>query len=245
MRAAIFTDIHSNLEAFQAVLQDAARQGGFDELWCLGDVVGYGPNPKECIALLKKHSHVAVAGNHDLAAIGKIDTSFFNPYAAKAALWTRGQLTEEDVDYIKELPLQAVKGDFTLAHGSPRDPVWEYVLSEAVALANLEHFQTPFCIVGHSHMPFICEMEETSLRCVFRQFPEEVPIELGRGRLIINPGGVGQPRDGNPKSSYAIYDSSQNTICHYRVTYPIEETQEKMRRAGLPPKLIARLSHGL
>ncbi|MFQ5873993.1 MAG: metallophosphoesterase family protein [Dehalococcoidia bacterium] len=244
VRAAILADIHINLEAFQAVLQDVERRGGVDEVWCLGDVVGYGPDPQECIALLRKGLYECIAGNHDWAATGKIDTSLFNPYAEAATQWTRQQLAEEEVGFLNQLPLQVCKDDFTLVHGSPRDPIWEYVLSEAVALASLEHFETPYCLVGHSHIPFICQLDESSVRCVFREFPEEKPVKLQGERLIINPGGVGQPRDGIPTSSYAIYDSSEGTICRYRVSYDIPKTQEKMRKAGLPEQLITRLSYG-
>ena len=245
MRAAVVADIHSNLEAFQAVLEDVERRGGVDELWCLGDLVGYGPNPREVIALLREHPHVCIAGNHDWAATGKIDTSLFNPHAAAAAHWTRQQLTPQEVQYLNQLPLVTSKGDFTMAHGSPRDPIWEYLLSEGTALANLEHFQTPYCLVGHSHMPFICHIIESSMKCVFKEFPVGAPVDLEEDRLVINPGGVGQPRDRDPTSSYAIYDGEQGTICHYRVPYDIPSTQEKMRQVGLPERLITRLSHGL
>ncbi len=245
MRVLILTDVHSNLEAFHAVLQDAEKGGCVDEIWCMGDVVGYGPDPRECIDLLREYCYVCVAGNHDWAASGKIDTSLFNPYAAEAALWTRKQLREEDKKILNELPLTVSKNDFTLAHGSPRDPIWEYVLSERVALGNLEHFKTPYSLVGHSHVPFICELQESSITCTFKEFPVGVPVTLQNERLIINPGGLGQPRDGDPTSNYAIFDDSQGTICHYRVPYDIEKTQDKMRRAELPEKLITRLSHGM
>ena len=245
MRAAIVADIHSNLEAFQAVLDDVESRGGIDEVWCLGDLVGYGPNPREVIALLRQHTHVCIAGNHDLAATGKIDTSLFNPIAAAAAEWTRQQLTSQEVQFLNQLPLVTSKGDFTLAHGSPRDPIWEYLVSEGTALANLEHFQTRYLLVGHSHLPFVCYMDESSMKCAFKEFPVGEPVQLEEGRLVINPGGVGQPRDRDPTSSYAIYDGEQGTICHYRVPYDIPFTQEKMRQAGLPERLITRLSHGL
>ncbi len=244
MRAAILADIHSNIEALQAVLSDAANRGDVDEVWALGDVVGYGPDPVECIALLDGYEYTCVAGNHDWAAIGKIDATLFNPYAEAAARWTGNQLSEKEAGFLERLPTRVTKGSFTLVHGSPRDPIWEYFLSETVALASLEHFDTPYCLVGHSHIPFICEVDGSSMRCTFREFPEGVPIQLGEERLVINPGGVGQPRDGIPTASYAIYDGSNDSICRYRVEYDIPKTQEKMLRAGLPDKLAARLSHG-
>ena len=244
-RSLILADIHANLEAFQAVLTDAKSRGPIDQLWCLGDIVGYGPNPREVIDLLREHDHVSVAGNHDWAAIGKIDTSEFNPYARFAALWTQTQLTEEHVDYLGRLPLTLVTGIFTLAHGTPRDPIWEYLVTETAALASLEHLQTGHCLVGHSHIPFFCRVDPSAMRSEFQEFPVGVPVELGEGPLFINPGGVGQPRDRNPTSNYAIYDSAEGAICHYRVPYDIPTTQEKMRKAHLPEPLITRLSRGL
>ncbi len=136
MRSAVIADIHSNLEAFQAVLRDLEERGGADEIWCLGDIVGYGPDPRECIRLLRQQHAVCVAGNHDWAAIGKLDTSAFNPEAAAACQWTAEALKKEDVDYLAGLPLTLHVGDFTLAHGSPREPIWEYVLSTQAAKAN-------------------------------------------------------------------------------------------------------------
>ena len=245
MRSLILADIHANLEAFQAVLSDAKSRGPIDQLWCLGDIVGYGPNPGEVIDLLQEHDHLSVAGNHDWAAIGKIDTSDFNPYARSAAQWTQTQLSREYVDYLDSLPLTLVAGVFTLAHGTPRDPIWEYLVTEAAALASLELLQTDHCLVGHSHLPFLCRVDPIAMHCEFVEFPIDIPIELGEETLFINPGGVGQPRDRNPTSNYAIYDSEKGAICHYRVPYDIAATQEKMRKANLPEPLVTRLSRGL
>ncbi len=245
MRSLILADIHANIEAFQAVLTDAEPHGPIDQIWCLGDIVGYGPNPGEVIDLLREHDHVSVAGNHDWAAIGKIDTRDFNPYARAAAMWTRSQLSEEHVDYLVSLPTTLVKGDFTLAHGTPRDPIWEYLVTDTAALASLEHMATNYCLVGHSHIPFVCRVDPTAMRCDFREFPVGMPVRLGEGTMFINPGGVGQPRDHNPASNYAVYDSDYGVICHYRVPYDIPATQEKMRKANLPEPLITRLSRGL
>ena len=245
MRSLILADIHANLEAFQAVLADAHSRGPIDELWSLGDIVGYGPNPAEVIDLLREHAHVSVAGNHDWAAIGKIDTRAFNPYAKAAAEWTQEHLSRDHADYLDSLPLSLEKGDFTLVHGTPRDPIWEYLVTESSALANLEHLKTDQCLVGHSHYPFLCRVDPDNLTCAFLEFPPGVPIELGPEPLFINPGGVGQPRDRDPTTNYAIYDSSDNSICHYRVPYDIPATQEKMRRANLPEPLITRLDRGV
>ena len=245
MRSLILADIHANLEAFHAVLADAHSHGPVDELWSLGDIVGYGPNPGEVIDLLREHNHVSVAGNHDWAAIGKIDTRDFNPYAKAAAEWTQAHLSTDHADYLDSLPLTIVKEDFTIVHGTPRDPIWEYLVTETSALASLEHLHTGHCLVGHSHFSFICSVDSNNLACRFLEFPIGVPIELGQGPLFINPGGVGQPRDRVPTSNYAIYDSDHNSICHHRVPYDIPATQEKMRRVNLPEPLITRLSRGV
>jgi len=142
MRYALIADIHANLTAFTAVLDDIKLKGGVEEIWCLGDVVGYGPDPHQCIELLRQYNHVCVAGNHDWAAIGKLDTSNFNPDAAIACRWTAQQLTPEDVKYLESLPLVIQKGDFTLVHGSPREPIWEYLMSTSSAKENFAYFQS-------------------------------------------------------------------------------------------------------
>ena len=234
-------DVHANLAAFQAVLSDIEKRGGADEIWCLGDIVGYGPDPSECIALLRQLPHLCVAGNHDWAAIGKVDISDFNPDAAQACRWTATQLTPEDARYLESLPLTLRRNDFTIVHGSPREPIWEYVVSTQSAKANFGYFETRFCLVGHSHVPLV--FESTGPTCLLEELPSE--LKLGGNRLIINPGGVGQPRDGDPRAAYAIYDEGNKTIYHYRVPYDIEATQEKMVKRGLPSFLVVRLSYGL
>lgn len=238
MRYAILADIHGNLEAFQAVLQHAEGQGALAEIWCLGDIVGYGPDPGPCLETLRRYPHAAVAGNHDWAAADKVSHQDFNPEAAAAVRWAGRQLGGEDIRYLEDLPLQVVRGDFTLVHGSPRHPIWEYLLSAVEAAESFPRFTTPYCLVGHSHMPLL-----------FRegQSPELLPssLALGKERVIINPGGVGQPRDGDPRASYAIYDSESRTLRHYRVPYDLERTQHKMLELGLPLKLAVRLALGL
>lgn len=240
MRYAILGDIHGNLSAFEAVLADIEAQGGAEEIWCLGDVVGYGPDPRGCIALLRQHEHVCVAGNHDWAAIGKVDIEDFNPEAARACLWTGEQLTEDDVTYLENLPLKLTRGDFTIVHGSPREPTWEYVVSTASARANFGYFDTTYCLVGHSHVPLVFELDGED--CHVSELP--AVLALGRNRLIVNPGGVGQPRDGDPRAAYAIYDEGQGVVYHYRVAYDIEATQRRMMEQGLPRFLVTRLSFG-
>ncbi len=241
MRYAILADIHSNLAAFEAVLRHADGRGGFDKIWCLGDVVGYGPDPHECIERLRQFKPVCIAGNHDWAAIGKMDTSEFNPVAAIAAQWTAEQLTAEDKDYLLGLPLTLQENGFTLVHGSPREPIWEYLLSSEAAQENFSYFETAHCLVGHSHVPLVFEL--TRNKAVCKEFAEG-PLKLKEKRMIINPGGVGQPRDGDPRASYAIYDAEAKAVYHYRVEYDIPATQKKMAERGLPTPLILRLGVG-
>jgi len=244
MRYAIVADIHSNLSAFTAVLDDVKQRGGVKEIWCLGDIVGYGPDPHQCLELLRQHNHICVPGNHDWAAIGKLDTSDFNPDAAAACHWTAKQLSPEDISYLDSLPPVIERDDFTLVHGSPREPIWEYILSTATARQNFNYFQSQYCLIGHSHVPLVFEHSETG-ECLFSEFPPDSVLILAENRLIINPGGVGQPRDGDPRASYAIYDSEARSIYHYRIPYDIGATQSKMMEHGLPRRLITRLSYGL
>jgi predicted phosphodiesterase len=244
MRYAILADIHSNLTAFEAVLEDMDRRGKADELWCVGDIVGYGPDPHQCLELLRQHNHLCVAGNHDWAAIGKVDISLFNPVAAAACHWTARQLNPDEVHYLANLPQVFQRDDFTIVHGSPREPVWEYLLSSDDARGNLNYFPSRFCLVGHSHVPLLFEYLAESDVCLSERLPPEVLLGVRKGRLIINPGGVGQPRDSDPRASYAIYDSEDRAIYHYRVPYDIAATQERMEKCGLPRPLAARLSYG-
>ena len=240
MRYAILADIHSNLEAFRAVLRDIENRGGVDELWCLGDIVGYGPEPSACLDIIRERPHVCVAGNHDWAAAGRIDTADFNPDAAEACKWTAGRLTSTDKEYLQNLPLTITRGEFTLAHGSPRDPLYEYIFSALSAEDNLRSFGTAHCLIGHTHVPAVFSVSEGVCR------KESLPPVLRlSGRSIINPGGVGQPRDGDPRASYAVYDDAERIIYSYRVPYDIAAVQEKMSKAGLPEYLALRLSDGL
>lgn len=247
MRCAIIADVHGNLVAFQAVLRDVEGRGGCDEIWCLGDVVGYGPEPQACIELLNQNKHICVAGNHDWAAIGKIDISDFNPYASQAILWTREQLSADDTDYLQNLPERIAKDEFTLVHGSPRHPIWEYLdmdwLSTKDIEENFNSFDTRFCLVGHSHKPMVFGQDSEGSYSI-TGIPDEIKLGSENSRLIINPGSVGQPRDGDPRASYAIYDSEARTVYHYRVDYDVTATQQKMTEHGLPLSLIERLSYG-
>lgn len=247
MRIAIVADIHANLPAFEAVLRHAQAAGRIDALWCLGDTVGYGPHPNECLALLRRYEHRAVAGNHDLAACGRMGTEEFNEAAAAAAQWTAERLEADSRSYVQDLPMVVSEGDFTLVHGSLRWPEWEYLLSSEQAQAHLELQRTPYSLVGHSHLPFVC-IEEGGKppRHVGAPVPavDGQAVELGSQRLILNPGGVGQPRDGDPRAGYALYDSDAGVVTFFRVEYDIAATQRAMEAAGLPPRLSERLSYG-
>ncbi len=243
MRYAIIADIHANLAAFTAVLEDIEHRGGVEEIWCLGDVVGYGPDPHQCLELLRQYKHVCVAGNHDWGAIGKADIANFNPDAAAACRWTAQQLSPEDKQYLESLPLVIEKDGFTLVHGSPREPIWEYLISTSIASVNFPFFQSPYCLVGHSHVPLVFKDEGGA--CAFSRLLPNVGLMLGKNRLIINPGGVGQPRDGDSRASYAIYDGETKLVRLYRLPYDIEATQDKMVQQGLPIRLAVRLKHGM
>jgi diadenosine tetraphosphatase ApaH/serine/threonine PP2A family protein phosphatase len=242
MRSLIVSDIHGNLEALRSVIDHADDNGGFDQIWQLGDIVGYGPEPGGCIDLLLQYDHVGVAGNHDLAAVEKIGLELFNDSAAEAARWTMTQLSPGHVDYLRGLSLKLEVGDFTFAHGSPRDPVWEYLVTEDSAKPNFAYFSTTRCLVGHSHLPFLCKQEGEA--AVFYSFPVRLPVRLQADRYIINPGSVGQPRDGLPTASYALYDSVSRTIVHQRTRYDVAATQGKMRDCCLPTYLVERLAIG-
>ena len=243
LRALIVSDVHANLEALDAVIADAGQRGGFDCVWCLGDLVGYGPDPSECLRLLQGFDLVAVAGNHDYAAAGVIDARDFNGAAYAAIRWTAEQLGDEDKRFLSQLPVVSLEPPFTLVHGSLRAPIEEYLLHPSQALATFELLTTPYCLVGHSHQPFICrDMEPAPL---FLPLPRERRAPLDDGRWIINPGSVGQPRDRDTRASYAVFDSDGPAIEHYRADYDIVSTQAKMRRAKLPEYLIDRLDYGV
>lgn len=280
MRCAIISDIHGNFDALERVIVDAMSFGTLDAIWCLGDIVGYGPNPNECVHELREceisgTAVYAVAGNHDRAATGKISIAQFNPDAATAARWTIKSLTPETRAYLDGLPVRldgrAVPslGDFTLVHGTPHDPVWDYMDSEAVALASLAEIGTPHCLVGHTHRAEYYALRpkgdsrqlassghgdgydddgSASTQISVSAFSHGTTVDLEPDvRLIANPGSVGQPRDGLSSASYLMLDTAdggQTRLQARRVEYNIDCVQRKMRDAGLPPRLISRLRHG-
>jgi diadenosine tetraphosphatase ApaH/serine/threonine PP2A family protein phosphatase len=243
MRILILSDIHANLAAFQAVLNDATGQ--WDSIWFLGDLVGYGPNPNECVDLLCEYEHLGLAGNHDWAVLHKLEPEEFNPEARQAIKWTSRTLGPQAVAYLDSLPASTEQAPFTLAHGSPRAPIWEYITDLETALENFNHFTTPYCLVGHTHVPMLIWLDEAAEQ-VGGYVPahgEKVPLE--RQRLILNPGSVGQPRDGDPRAAYALLDTGQMVWEYRRVVYDVTETQKQMRALKLPNKLVQRLAYGV
>ncbi len=246
MRIAIIADVHSNLAALEAVLRHAQSQGAIDGLWCLGDMVGNGPQPRQCLQRLQEAGARMLVGNHDLAAVGQLSVADFNPDAAAAARWTGQHLGEEERQLLAGLPQVIQKGAFTLVHGTLRWPIWEYLYSHEVAVAHLQRQETPFSLVGHTHVPMLVQEGPQFPRgCELYYLTDGATVELRpEERVVINPGGVGQPRDGDPRASYAVYDSEAVTITIHRVEYDITITQELMAEAGLPRWLIQRLALG-
>jgi predicted phosphodiesterase len=241
VRCLLISDIHANRPALEAVLKDA---GSFDVMWCLGDLVGYGPDPNECVERIWDYEHVCLAGNHDWAALGRLDLNNFNLDARLANAWTGEELTPASREYLETLPERVEVGEFCLVHGSPREPIWEYVLDTSLAAINLRHFSTPFCLVGHTHIPIIFVFDEERGHSYNLIPSSSDPIAIGPHRMFLNPGSVGQPRDGNPQASYAILDTDAMTWELHRVPYPIEITQERMRARNLPRRLVERLGVG-
>lgn len=237
----ILSDIHANLEALEAVLVDA---GPVDNVIFLGDLVGYGPNPNEVVELVRALPDLtALVGNHDLAALGEVDIELFNPVAARAARWTTEQLSAENAQYLASLPPRGVSHDFYLAHASPRDPVWEYLEDGRQGPPNFRLFPNAAALVGHTHVPRIFDEIEAEAPSRVYGARHGDTIRLQGPRRILNPGGVGQPRDGDPRAAYALLEDDRFTF--RRVPYPIEETQRKIEDAGLPHELAARLAYGL
>ncbi len=242
MRVAILSDVHGNAAALEAVLGDIA---GCDAIWNLGDTVGYGPEPVRCMDLLAGVAPaVTLVGNHDLACIGLLDTSQFNLIARQATDWTADQLTASHRETLASYPQTAVVGDATLVHGSPRSPIWEYIISAAVATENMGAFATRLCFVGHTHVAAVANDPADSGRVRYQRLEAGARIDVARGRAILNPGSVGQPRDGDPRAAYLIFDVDEATVEMRRVAYPIERTQEAIASVGLPDVLGMRLALG-
>jgi predicted phosphodiesterase len=239
MRIAVISDVHSNLHALDAVL---AHVGTVDALWHLGDVVGYGPDPDEVVERLVKAGAIGVRGNHDAAAVGGSEIEWFNPEARAAMEWTRSAIAPATIAWLAALPDRREEGSFTLVHGSPLDPTWEYVTTTSAARDNIEAMTTPHGLNGHTHVPiaFSLDGDRTS-----RIAPSHEPgAALDGHRLLLNPGSVGQPRDGDPRASYLLLDLEARHARWERVPYDIDAVRSRMRSAGLPQRLSERLLHG-
>ncbi len=244
MRVLILSDIHSNAIALEAVLADA---GSYDQLWNLGDTIGYGPQPNECMAAMRERASFMILGNHDMACIGSLDLSDFNPDARTANLWNGKQLLEEHRQALLKLHnMLEIDERFLMAHGSPREPVWEYLLTRAQAIANFKVFTNNICFIGHSHVPLVFQCHEDG-HCDGPASPDaERLVRLKpEMRYIINPGSVGQPRNQDSRSSYIIFDTEANTVLFRRVSYDIAKTQDLMNAANLPEMLVVRLQYGM
>ena len=241
MRVAVVSDIHSNLHALEAVLAAIDAEAP-DELWCLGDLVGYGPRPNECCAAIAERADICLVGNHDLAVRGSIDLAEFHGDAGFAARWTREVLEPEWQALLDRLEPEGAAHGVALYHGSARDPVWEYVLSDEAALATLDLAGSPLVLVGHSHAALFVVQSITGLDGGLAAAGTE--IEVAGVRALLNPGSVGQPRDGDPRAAYLVLDLDEQRASFRRVEYDIEGTQNEMREAGLPKLLTDRLALG-
>ncbi len=239
MRYALLSDVHGNLEAFQAVLR-VLKEEGPDCYICIGDIIGYGANPRECIKLVKDLGCLTIAGNHDWAAVDLTSIDYFNPYAKEAVLWTRNQLSQEDRDFLKGLELVRKLPGFTIVHATLKAPEeWSYIFSNSDARQNFQLLSNCLLFVGHSHVPIIFEGNGGYPY----HFNREVNLEEGQ-KYIINIGSVGQPRDGDPRAAFSIYDTGSNRVEIRRVEYNVEEAMRKIVEANLPPVLAWRLREG-
>ncbi|MGH9195480.1 MAG: metallophosphoesterase family protein [Acidimicrobiia bacterium] len=248
MLIGLISDPHANLEAVQSVLQDVDRVRP-DAIVCLGDFVGYGGSPNEVVAALQDRCDLSLIGNHDLAAVGRVDLDIFRDVAAEAVVWTRDQLNSESSEFLQDLSPRASfsKGtDIELAHASFVDPVWEYITSSAIAAWSFSSVDFEVAAVGHTHVPAVFWQTEEGIKGFHVSVPNDdvAEVQIDFGRVILNPGGVGQPRDGDPRASWATWDSIRKVFAVRRVEYPIEQAQRTIRRAGLPAVLADRLAEG-
>ncbi len=242
MRIAVISDVHGNQPALEAVLAEVEREAP-DAVWCLGDLVGYGPHPNECCTTVAQRADVCLVGNHDLVALGTagVDVSDFNPEAAAAALWTQAELSAESRAFLERLSPTATVEEVELYHASPRDPVWDYVLTSEAALAAFRLSSKDLVLVGHSHVALSLLYEDGAAGGGLA--PAGTEVEL-TGRRLLNPGSVGQPRDGDPRAAWLLLDTARRFARFLRVPYSVERTQAEIRRRGLPESLAVRLALG-
>jgi predicted phosphodiesterase len=240
VRVAVLSDIHGNLHALEAVLRSVDSEAP-DQLWCLGDLVGYGPQPNRCCELVAERADVCLIGNHDLGVLGRIDLEDFSPDAAAAARWTMEVLEDHPRRYMESLSPRARLEQAEIFHASPRDPVWEYVLSPEVAFLSLAATEKPLVLVGHSHIALRFGDEHLTLALC----EEGTEIDLATERWLLNPGSVGQPRDGDPRAAWLLVDFDAARASYCREPYPVAETQHEIRELGLPDILAERLASGV
>jgi len=241
MRYGFFSDVHANLEALKACIIDF-RTEKIDKLFFLGDAVGYGPNPDECVKLIDEISDAKLMGNHDYAALGLMETDYFNQYAAESVGWTKTSLSEKAIEIMSDFELTYEVDDFLLVHSSPRDPEsWHYILDMEDAEENFDHFEQRICLVGHTHRPYIVSKGDSESGVLSKNTEEVI---LDDRRYLINIGSLGQPRDGDPRCCYLIYDTKTRMVRLRRVQYDVKSTQSNMVKAGLPDYLIDRLTVG-
>jgi diadenosine tetraphosphatase ApaH/serine/threonine PP2A family protein phosphatase len=244
MRAAIVSDIHGNRQAFAAVLA-AAGAARVDEVWCLGDLVGYGAEPGACVALAREHAAICLAGNHDLAVTGALSIAEFSHGAATAVRWTQGVIADEHLAYLGALVPAGEEGDVGLYHASPRDPVWEYVLSTRLADRCLDAAPHPVSLIGHSHVALSFTRDDAGAGGTTGAPRRDGDVaDLGGGRWLLNPGSVGQPRDGDPRAAWLELDVDAARATWRRVGYDVAGAQAAIRAAGLPESLAERLGYG-
>lgn len=240
MRILVISDIHANLTALEAVLADA---GEVDGVWCLGDLVGYGPDPEECVTRVQQLPNlVCLLGNHDAAVMGKLDLEAFNREATLSVNWTREHLSTASLEFLQSLTTRVESMGVTLSHGSPRNPIWEYLLDLNTVLTNFSFFRTKICLVGHTHIPILYSHNGNG--SVDWSVPQSGATLTIKGRAILNPGSVGQPRDRDPRAAYAIFTPEENKWEPRRVVYDVMSVHERIKAAGLPLRHATRLIDG-
>jgi predicted phosphodiesterase len=242
VRVAVISDVHSNLPALERVLE-AIDEESAGELWCIGDLVGYNAQPEECTQIVLDRADICLAGNHDLVVNGAISSRVFTHDAAAAAAYARETMTEESLERLRALSPTGERHDVALYHASPRDPVWEYVIDNQTAAACIMVQSRRLSIVGHSHVPLMYGLNPGDRRA-FGGYAPEGTQQVDQARLLLNPGSVGQPRDGDPRAAYMVLDLDAATATWRRVEYDVARAQKAVLDAGLPPSLAARLRDG-
>ncbi len=242
MRVAIVSDVHGNKHGFEAVLA-GARAEAVDEVWCLGDLVGYGADPDACVALARDHLAICLAGNHDLAVTGELAMDDFSRGAGISARWTQGVIAPDNLAFLRELRPAGVEGPYGLYHASPRDPVWEYVLSEILADRCFDEADQRVCFIGHSHVALAFTREGHGRTSGAPRGPGATADVRDR-RWLLNPGSVGQPRDGDPRAAWILLDTDAGRVEWRRTRYDIQGAADAIRAAGLPDSLAERLGYG-